>query len=284
MLTIGDFARHGRVSVRMLRHYDALGLLRPARTDPVSGYRYYRAAQLSRLNRIVALKDLGFSLQQVGRVLCEEVDAAELRGMLRLRRAQLAEEVAAGRAGLARIEARLRSIESEGRMPVEDIVVTSLPAVRVAELSGTVSDFSPEEVGPVLRPLFDRLCALLAEAGVRPSGPGLAYYTPAGGDGEAVTAHAAFPVPATASADGGWTLVDLPAVERAATLVHRGSMDEVLVSEQLLGRWLDVEGAEALGYARELYLDCPEDPAGWITELQQPLQAPRPSGRNTTEG
>ena len=59
MFSIGDFARHGRVSVRMLRHYDALGLLRPAHVDPVTGYRSYRAAQLSRLNRIVALKELG---------------------------------------------------------------------------------------------------------------------------------------------------------------------------------------------------------------------------------
>lgn len=169
-------------------------------------------------------------------------------------------------------------------MPVEDIVVKALPAVRVAELSGKVGDFSPEEVGPVLGPLFDRLCALLAEAGVRPNGPGLAYYTPAGGDGETVTAHAAFPLPPTAPAAGGWTLVDLPAVERAATLVHRGSMDHVLVSEQLLGRWLDTEGAEALGYTRELYLHCPEDPADWITELQQPLGARKPSETVTNAG
>ncbi len=84
MLNIGDFAKHGRVSVRMLRHYDAIGLLRPARVDPFSGYRCYEAAQLTRLNRVIALKDLGFTLQQVRAVLDEEVDTAELRGMLRL--------------------------------------------------------------------------------------------------------------------------------------------------------------------------------------------------------
>lgn len=78
--------------------------------------------------------------------------------------------------------------------------------------------------------------------------------------------------------------MDLPAVERAATLVHRGSMDHVLVSEQLLGRWLDTEGAEALGYTRELYLHCPEDSADWITELQQPLGARKPSETVTNAG
>jgi DNA-binding transcriptional MerR regulator len=89
MLTIGDFARHGRVSIRMLRHYDAIGLLRPAHVDQASGYRFYQAAQLSRLNRIVALKDLGFTLQQVQAILDEDVRTQELRGMLRLRRAEL---------------------------------------------------------------------------------------------------------------------------------------------------------------------------------------------------
>src|SRR4051812_21515315 len=110
MFSIGDFARLGRVSVRMLRHYDAIGLLPPAAVDPSSGYRFYRADQLTRLNRVLALKDLGFTLQQVAAIVDEKVDPAELRGMLRLRRAQLEAEVAAGAARLATVEARLRMI------------------------------------------------------------------------------------------------------------------------------------------------------------------------------
>jgi DNA-binding transcriptional MerR regulator len=77
MLTIGDFARHGRVSVRMLRHYDAIGLLRPAYVDRVTGYCSYDAGQLSRLNRIVALKGLRFTLQQAQSILDEEVSAID---------------------------------------------------------------------------------------------------------------------------------------------------------------------------------------------------------------
>ena len=95
MFTIGDFARHGRVSVRMLRHYDATGLLRPARVDPASGYRFYAASQLARLNRIVALKDLGFTLEQVRTMLDEQVSAGQLRVMLRLRQAELQAQIAA---------------------------------------------------------------------------------------------------------------------------------------------------------------------------------------------
>ncbi len=89
MFSIGDFAKHGRVSVRMLRHYDAIGLLRPAHVDPYSSYRSYTAEQLARLNRVIALKDLGFTLTQVHEILDAEISADELRGMLRLRRAEL---------------------------------------------------------------------------------------------------------------------------------------------------------------------------------------------------
>lgn len=91
-MLISDFARLGQVSVRRLRHYDASGLLLPDHVDPSSGYRSYSPEQLHVLNRLVALKDLGFTLDQVRRILSEPVGVEELRGMLRLRRAELEEE------------------------------------------------------------------------------------------------------------------------------------------------------------------------------------------------
>ncbi|MEU9499134.1 MerR family transcriptional regulator [Streptomyces sp. NPDC048196] len=176
MFSIGDFAQYGRVSARMLRHYDAIGLLCPARTDPVTGYRFYEAAQLARLNRIIALKDLGFSLQQVGAILAEEVSVPELRGMLRLRRAELEATLTAAGERLAQVEARLRSIESEGHMSADDVVVKPTGTVLLAELSGIAASYGPEDIGPVIQPLYAELCARLEAAGVTPAGPGLAYY------------------------------------------------------------------------------------------------------------
>ena len=143
MFAIGDFARHGRVSVRMLRHYDALGLLRPASVDQVTGYRSYEARQLTRLNRIVALKDLGLTLQQVQSVLDDKVSVEELRGMLRLRQAELESQIATDTARLAQVQARLQIIEREGAMPADDVQVKRIPEVRVAELTGTAASFWP---------------------------------------------------------------------------------------------------------------------------------------------
>ncbi|MFJ8694437.1 MerR family transcriptional regulator [Streptomyces roseolilacinus] len=270
MFTIGEFARHGRVSVRMLRHYDAVGLLRPARVDPYSGYRFYEAGQLARLNRVIALKDLGFTLDQVRSIVDDEVGADELRGMLRLRRAELEAAVAEATARLGQVAARLRAIESEGHMPPQDVVVKSLPAVRLAELSGTAASFAPTDIGPVVSSLYQELCARLAAAGVTGFGPGLAYYDESPeGDG-AILAHAGMIVPPGTTAPDV-DFVELPPVARAATVIHRGPMDEVLPTVQTLAAWTAAHGHRTTGHTRELYLECPEDTSKWVTELQEPL-------------
>ncbi|MDX2921231.1 MULTISPECIES: MerR family transcriptional regulator [Streptomyces] len=271
MFTIGDFARYGRVTPRMLRHYDAIGLLRPDRTDPATGYRLYGAAQLTRLNRIIALKDLGFTLQQVGAVLDEQVGPEELRGMLRLRRAELAEAAAAATARLARVEARLRSIESEGHMPADDVVIKTVPAVRVAELAAPAASYQPEDIGPVIGPLYERLFPLLEGAGVRPTGPGIARYEDEpGGGGIVVHAGVTVSAPVGAVGDTGVRVVELPAFE-AAAIVHRGAMDDVLPAAHTLARWLEANGYRSTGYAREISLECPPDRGQWVTELQEPV-------------
>ncbi|MFI5801616.1 MerR family transcriptional regulator [Streptomyces sp. NPDC051561] len=267
MFTIGDFARLGRVSIRMLRHYDATGLLHPARVDATSGYRYYSAAQLARLNRVIALKDLGFTLSQVQEILDEKVSNEELRAMLRLRQAELETAVKASAARLVQVEARLRSIESEGHMSTTDVVIKSLPSVRVAELTAVAPDLN--SIGPVIGPLYEALLPRLAAAGITPSGPGVAYYEDAPGGG--ILVHAGVQVSAPVTADGELRVVDLPPVETAATVVHRGSMETVLPSVQTLGRWIDSNGYRSAGYPREISLECPADHDDWVTELQEPI-------------
>lgn len=270
MLSIGDFARHGRVSVRMLRHYDAVGLLRPAYVDQLTGYRWYEAGQLSRLNRIVALKDLGFTLRQVQSILDDEVSVEELRGMLRLRQAELRSQIATDTARLAQVEARLQVIEREGAMPTDDVQIKRLLRVRVAELSGTAASFEPESISPVIQPLYDELCDRLDRAGLRPTGPAIAYYEDSP-DGEGVLVHATLPVDADPSEDYDFTIVDLPEIEQAATMVHRGSMDNIMPTIQTLARWIDANGYRSAGYNRELYIECDEDRDRWVTELQEPI-------------
>jgi DNA-binding transcriptional MerR regulator len=111
MIRIGDFSKLSMVSIKTLRYYDEMGLLKPIGIDRETGYRYYTVDQLPRLNRILALKDLGFSLQQIGQVLNEGVSSEQLRGMLRLKRAELQQQIADEQERIVRIEARLQMID-----------------------------------------------------------------------------------------------------------------------------------------------------------------------------
>jgi DNA-binding transcriptional MerR regulator len=270
MFSIGEFARHGCISVRMLRHYDAIGLLRPAFVDPVSGYRFYQASQLAELNRIIALKDLGFTLEQVQAILLDQVTVAELRGMLRLRRAEIHARIEAETARLARVEARLLTIEEEASVPADAVVIKHLAPLRVGELTGTAAGYEPEAITPVIQPLYAGLWQQMVGAGVSAAGPAIAYYedTPAG---DGIVVHAAMPVAAGTCGDYGFSVVDLPRVQSAAAIIHRGSMDQVMPTVQALARWIDASGYRPAGYAREVTLECPADRDRWVTELQQPI-------------
>ncbi len=279
MFSIGDFAGLGRVSVRMLRHYDAIGLLHPAHVDPHSGYRYYTAAQLRLLNRILTLKDLGFSLQQVQVMIEEKVDVGELRGMLRLRRAELEAQVVRDRTRLTQVDARLRMIETEGHMNTADVILKTVPAMRVAELSATAAGYDdPTSITENLTPLYPRLMELMEKHGIAMTGAPIAYYLPAptGPGDETITVHAAFPVGAIEADPGlGFEVVDLPPIEQAATVLHHGSMSEAFRTGDKLANWIDENGYQTVGpgYAREIYLDCPPDDFDkWVTELQMPVR------------
>lgn len=141
MFKIGDFSRIARVSCRLLRYYDELGLLKPAIVDRLNGYRYYTAAQLPQLNRILVLKELGLSLEQIEQVLAENLSAEQLRAMLMLRRADIAQTLAAETERLRMIESRISQLDEEGRLSVDDVLIRDEPARTVLTARTTVRSF-----------------------------------------------------------------------------------------------------------------------------------------------
>ena len=123
MLRIGDFSRLTQVTIKALRHYDSLGLLKPAHIDRESGYRYYTSGQLPRLNRIVALKEMGFSLDQIGQLLDAELSTAQMHGMLLAKQEEVRHQIAAEQQRLTRIESRLTQIEEGAATARYDVVL-----------------------------------------------------------------------------------------------------------------------------------------------------------------
>lgn len=272
MFGVGAFARLAGVSVRTLHHYDEIGLLRPADVDPRTGYRWYRAEQLARLNRILALRDLGFALDDIGPIVDDAVSVGELRGMPRLRRAEAHDRMASEAARLARVEDRLRQIEREDQVDYYDIIVKPLDAVFVAVRTEDTAAFD-ERLGEILPRLFGELYGEVGAQGVRVVGPGIAFYEDSGDEHAPIRVAAGVPIDAAATTTVAKR--ELAAVARAATAVHRGSMADVVAGYEAILRWADATGERVHGYSRELYLDCDGPPETWVTELQYPLEPDR---------
>jgi DNA-binding transcriptional MerR regulator len=258
------------VPVSALRYYSELGLLPPVEVDPASGYRYYEAAQLPRLNRILALKDLGLALDEIGSILNEELSASELRGMLRLKQAEMREAVAEQQARLARVESRLRTIESEENMPEYEIVLKDIDQMHVASLREVLSN--PTDVGTLIADGY----GALMPAGIMPAGPCFTIYHDPEFNPEALDVEIAFPVseaiteaPDTPSGRP-FGIRDICA-SRAAVLVHQGSYDTISQAYVAMGEWLKANGLKVAGPPHEAYLTAPDDPSGPITEIRFPV-------------
>jgi len=127
LLKIGDFARLGHVSVKTLRYYDDIGLLRPSQVDQFTNYRFYAVEQLLRIHRIVALKELGLSLEQIKQMLDVDLTLEQIQGMFELRRGELQQHLHDAQARLAQVQFRLRMLKMEDQMPTIDIKVIEVP-------------------------------------------------------------------------------------------------------------------------------------------------------------
>lgn len=258
MLSIGDFARLAGVSVRMLRHYDQLGLVSPARVDDHSGYRFYEPGQLPRLHALLGLKDLGFTLEQIKPMLAGQVDTNRFRSLLDERRAALRDQIDADRRRLDEVERRLRLMDGSTTM---EFTEKSLPALTLSQRTAVVADQT--EIGPVIGPMFQDLVVAQVRAGGRPAHPAYAWYS---GDGEKLHFGAGF-----AAAIDGEEQGHLDPVERAVTTTYVGAMDGIGAAWAELGSYVAAQGLEPVGPCREVYLNTEGPQEGWVTELQQPV-------------
>ncbi|GAA0613333.1 MerR family transcriptional regulator [Kribbella sandramycini] len=263
MLSIGDLARHTRISVRMLRHYDALGLVVPEHVDPHTGHRWYAVSQIWRVDSLIALKELGFTLEQCGVLLDEQLPVEELRGMLRLRHAQLEQRMTADADRLTEVERRLRSIERGLTMTNGTLTLGPLPAIRLLHLQTEVNDES--EIGGAVDALSTELDALQLT--------GQRVHTYFGGP-DKIEVSVGVAVAATATASDGLTLTDVPAVPEGATVTYRGPAEGIGDTWRTLDVALDEQGLESYGIYRDIRLDT-SDPDEVVVELQA---AVRPAG------
>lgn len=279
MFKIGDFSKLGQVSVRMLRHYDKMGLLEPEEIDRFTGYRYYTIEQLPRLNRILALKDLGLSLEQIKDLLDEGLPPERLRGMLMLKQRELAQEIDASQSRLARVEARLQRIEHEDDPSPYEVVVKAVTPLTIASVRQVVP--SVQEMDFYCASMFNHLYTGLKAQGIPWAEPELTLYHMEEYAETDLDVETAVPVDKQhllrASDQRELTVRVLPAVSTMAALIYEGPYHGLPAAVLALLAWVGTNHCTVVGPMRELHLSGPAHQNGQlvepaILEIQVPIQ------------
>ena len=270
MIRIGDFSKLSRVSVKTLRYYDEMGLLKPVCVDAFTGYRLYEYSQLSVLNRILALRDLGFSLEEIGRLLDDGLSVEQMRGMLKLRETEARQRVSQEAERLERIRARLRQIEQEDRMSKYDVVIKGTDEIKVASVRDVVPT-PPEQGG-----LWQELEEYLAQQQVRPTGACFTLYHDDEYKERNWDLEVCEPIDAELAATRHVQVRTLPAVGTLACTIHNGPFVTIGEAYNAIGKWITDNGYRIVGPCREVYLhtagDGNQNDPNTVTEIQFPVE------------
>ncbi|GHO90117.1 MerR family transcriptional regulator [Reticulibacter mediterranei] len=272
MLKIRDFARLAEVSMATLRYYDEIELLKPISVDPETGYRYYTMDQLPHLHRILAFKELGLGLTQIAELLSEGLSPQTLQGMLRLRQAQLQQQIQAEQEQLERIEARLRSLEQGSGLPTYEVVLKAVRPITGVSLHLKTPD-TPDQAY-----WTSALDAMLKRYGVTPIDHLLVLHVESEGECTPGSVEMVAPVDGRDAetlitrSEGRLTRCTLPAVPRMVSTLHHGHPALVLSAYQALGTWMENNAYSIVGPRRKIRLRREENLDNALTEIQFPVE------------
>jgi effector-binding domain-containing protein len=269
MFKIGDFSRLSFVTVKTLHYYDEIGLLKPVRVDRFTGYRYYSAGQLSRLNYIISLKNLGLSLEEIGTLINDNLTPQQLRNIFIIKKAELQQRISYEQHRLEQVEKLLKQIEKEGKMPEYQVVIKQLSYMKVASVRGIVPTYGDITI------LWDKICPVFEKHMSVITGPPLAIYHDMEYREKDVDIEVAIPISTTPSLTDPIKVRDLPAETTIASTIHRGPYEKLHEAYQALMAWCETNRYELAGPDREVYLTGPndvQDSAAYVTELQQPVK------------
>jgi DNA-binding transcriptional MerR regulator len=266
LLSIGRFAALSGLTVKTLRYYDARGLLRPARVDPRSGYRYYRLRQLRDAQVIGLLRSLEMPLDEVRAILVER-DTTATKVLLERQRMRLKQRLAAGQRALAFIERLLQeAFPMEYQVEVREIPAQAVVSTRFRSAVDTFADDIAEAIGRVER--------AAREGDVEVTGRLILLWSrEQTGRMVVFDARACLPVRPPAPLTGAAGSIEELAGGRFAVTVHTGPYEELGGAHEAIAAWIDEHGYRVAGPARQRTLTerGEMDPARFRTEVAFPV-------------
>ncbi len=273
MFKISDFSKLSQVSMRTLRYYDEIGLLKPVQVDNFTGYRYYSVEQLPRLNRILELKDMGFELAQIVQIFDEEVPQEQLYSILRLKLIEIQQRILTEQEQQARVEARLKQLELGRAKPTYKVMLKKLKPQLVASSRTVAANFA------LKHQFATDMLNFLKQSGVKQSDHLLFIDLESNcRDSDVSIVEIVVPIQSSSIGNiversgGHITIRELPGINTAASLLYQGNPYTMTEAYQPLGAWIEANDYTITGPCRQVCLQREGDLDSYLTEIQFPVE------------
>lgn len=269
MLKIGDFSKLCRVSIRMLRHYDEIGLLKPEEIDSFTGYRYYSEEQLATIGRITALKDMGFGLSAIGEMIQCYDNQEMLEKYFCIMQAELEETSEKIAQRIRLLETARERLRKDVNAMKYDVTLKTLPERYVASVRMTIPDYSQEGM------LWEVLCKETGHMKLVPENPCYCSVTYLDGEYKEnnVDAEAQKTVKGQYQDTEHVKFKTVPAVTFASA-TFKGSYSLISEANAAVAEWVRDNGYEFSGAMFNIYHVSPKEtsnPEKFVTEVCYPV-------------
>ena len=262
---IGMFANMNRVTIKTLRYYDEQNLLVPVYVDEENGYRYYEAGQMAQLHRIIALKNMGFSIDDIRKIM----GGAEEKPFLLEKKQEILKEISVLTAKLSQVESYLARDSMNLSAPV---LIKEIPEVIVCTMEQTIKSYD------ALFELMPQMGAQMEMLGCQCALPEYCFthYLEPGYKEEDILVEICESVTEKKEDSGDLKFKVFPKVPKAACIFHKGSYNDLHKSYAMLLQYIEENGYEICGNIRESYIDGvwnKETENEWLTEIQIPVKS-----------
>lgn len=264
MLSIGEFSRACQVTIKTLRHYDKIDLLKPAYIDAQSGYRYYETEQVPQLLLIQRLKRYGFSLAEIQQLLFTK-DKCLLAAKLSAQKNILEQQLAQVSVIMYELEQHLADFERTGDiMSYQNKYQIVLKETEDLAVVGCRQQMSVDDFGQAYGKLFERV----AREHCQPTGPVMAFYHDRVFDPDNSDIEVAVPV-AAGQAD------HVISGSLCAVTIHHGAYASMADAYGALTAWIDDNGYEVIAAPYDIYWKNHQNGVSnveqWETEIRFPI-------------
>ncbi|MDR2909528.1 MAG: MerR family transcriptional regulator [Oscillospiraceae bacterium] len=267
MYRIGMFSKLGKVTVKTLHHYNEVGLLTPAHVDDETGYRYYTTAQLFRLNEIIALRQMGFSIPEITAI----VDGHNAAGIFLGRKAELECEAITVADRLFRLNNYINE-RKEGALMEYQAVIKEIPSYTVYSYRTTIPGYS--SLNEIMPSLGKKVTGL--NPGIKCVEPDYCFNVYLDGEyrDTDISVEICQAVVSPGKDGEGIVFKEIPAITAVAVL-HRGPYEKIGSAYAYAVKWAEQNGYRITDNIRESYIDGvwnKENAEDWLTEIQVPVE------------